>query len=136
MKRAKLLKLRRAIEALSAMLADEEAAEVAELFPQWRAGVHYEGDTRVQRNGDLYKVLIAHDSQADWTPEDSPSLFARVLIPDPDVIPEWVQPDSTNPYMRGDRVKHNGETWESLIDNNVWEPGVVGTETLWREINE
>ena len=64
----------------------------------------------------------------------SPSLFARVLIEDPTVIPEWIQPDSTNPYMRGDKVTHNNKTWESLVDNNVWEPGTVGTEALWQEV--
>lgn len=26
-------------------------------------------------------------------------------------IPEWEQPDSTNPYMAGDKVAHNGKTW-------------------------
>ena len=41
-------------------------------------------------------------------------------------VAEWVQPDSTNPYMTGDRVLHNGLTWESTVDNNVWEPGVYG----------
>ena len=48
-----------------------------------------------------------------------------------DDIPEWVQPDSTNPYRKGDKVVHNGKTWESTIDNNVWEPGVYG----WAEAN-
>ena len=38
----------------------------------------------------------------------------------------WEQPDSTNPYMAGDKVTHNGKTWVSDIDNNVWEPGVYG----------
>lgn len=47
-------------------------------------------------------------------------------------IAEWVQPDSTNPYMTGDRVLHNGSTWESTVDNNVWEPGVYG----WAEATE
>lgn len=28
----------------------------------------------------------------------------------------------------------NGKTWESLADNNVWEPGVIGTESLWKEV--
>ena len=60
-----------------------------------------------------------------------PSLWAKVLIPDPDVIPELEQPDSTYPYMIGDRVTHNGVTWESTIDNNVWEPGVYG----WTEVS-
>lgn len=59
-------------------------------------------------------------------------LRTRVLIPDPEVIPDGVQPDSTNPYMMGDKVKHNGKTWESIIDNNVWEPSVYG----WSEVEE
>jgi hypothetical protein len=60
----------------------------------------------------------------------APSLFAKVLIPDIDVIPEWVQPDSTNPYMKGDKVTYKGKTWISTIDNNVWAPGEYG----WDEI--
>jgi hypothetical protein len=49
-----------------------------------------------------------------------------VLIPDPGVIPEWEQPDSTNPHMKGDKVKHNGKTWVSDVENNVLESGVYG----------
>ena len=59
-------------------------------------------------------------------PADAPSLWAEILIPDPEVIPDWVQPGSTNPYMKGDKVKLNGKTWMSDIDNNVWETGVYG----------
>ena len=51
-----------------------------------------------------------------------------MAIVDPDLIPEWIQPDSTNAYMTGDKVMHNGRTWISTIDNNVWEPGVYGWE--------
>lgn len=52
--------------------------------------------------------------------------------PTDEEVAEWVQPDSTNPYMTGDRVLHNGSTWESTVDNNVWEPGVYG----WAEVTE
>ena len=55
-----------------------------------------------------------------------------MLIPDPTVVPEWEQPDSTNPYAKGDKVTHNGKTWVSDIDGNVWEPGVYG----WTEVAE
>lgn len=41
-------------------------------------------------------------------------------------VPEWEQPDSTNPYMKGDHVIHNGSEWVSDIDYNVFEPGVAG----------
>jgi hypothetical protein len=81
---------------------------------------------KIQYGGVVWKVLQDHTSQEGWEPGAAPSLFAEVLIPDPDVIPEWKQPDSTNPYMSGDKVTHNGSTWVSNIDNNVWEPGVYG----------
>ena len=62
--------------------------------------------------------------QAGWTPVTAPSLWAKVLIPDENVIPEWEQPDSTNPYMAGDKILFNGQVYESLIDNNIWSPEV------------
>ena len=105
---------------------DEQALSAPVLYPAWRSGVDYVTGQRVLHNAVLYKVLQDHTSQETWTPEAAPSLFAKVLIPDETVIPEWVQPDSTNPYMRGDRVTHNGKTYESEVDNNVWEPGVYG----------
>lgn len=108
---------------------DEQALSVPVLYPAWRSGVEYVTGQRVLRGGVLYKVLQDHTSQDDWTPDAAPSLFARVLIPDATAIPEWEQPDSTNPYMSGDKVSHNGSTWVSTIDNNVWEPGVYGWET-------
>jgi len=63
----------------------------------------------------------------------APSLWAKVLIPDPDVIPEWEQPDSTNPYMIGDRVMFNGLVYESVIDNNIWSPAAYPAG--WKQVN-
>lgn len=85
---------------------------------------------RVQHEGLLYKCLQAHTSQADWTPTDAPSLWARMLVPDPDVIPDWEQPSSTNPYMKGDKVRFEGQVWISVIDNNVWPPNIYGWEVV------
>lgn len=117
-------------------LDDEQAIDVQNLYPEWSGdGVSYAAGYKVNYEGVLYKCLQDHTSQADWNPEDAASLWAKVLIPDPGVIPEWEQPTSTNPYMKGDKVKHSGKTWESLIDNNVWEPGIAGTESLWKEVS-
>ena len=115
---------------------DELAATAPAVYPAWASGIAYEAGQRVLYSGTLYKVLTAHTSQEDWTPPDAPSLFAKVLIPDPEVIPAWEQPDSTNPYMKGDKVTHNGSTWVSTVDNNVWEPGATGTESLWQQVTE
>lgn len=123
-------KLRPLIEKAVQSLDDADALEAVTLHPHWAAGVSYTVGQRVQHQGVLYSVLTAHTSQADWTPDAAPSLFAKVLIPDESVIPAWEQPESTNPYMAGDKVTHNGKTWVSDIDNNVWEPGVYG----WTEV--
>lgn len=127
----KLKKLREAIETASASLDDSVAIGVPELFKGWEPNKDYVKDDRFQYQGVLYKVLIDHRSQPDWLPGNAPSLYAVVLIPDPEVIPEWVQPDSTNAYMKGDRVRYNDKVWESTIDNNVWAPG---TGNLWQEV--
>lgn len=115
-----------ALVTLREVATDEQALSVPSLYPAWRSGVEYPSGKRVLYNAVLYKVLQAHTSQDDWTPDTAVSLFAKVIIPDETVIPEWEQPDSTNPYMAGDKVTHNGKTWTSDIDNNVWSPGEYG----------
>ena len=109
---------------------DPQAKEAPAVYPEWKEAVEYNVDERILYNNVLYKVLITHTSQADWTPDVSASLFAEVLIPDEDVIYEWKQPDSTNTYKKGDKVTHNGKTWVSIVDNNSWEPGVYGWEQI------
>lgn len=128
--RTKANTLRSLIEKSAVSLEDEDALKGVELFPRWTEGEAYVIGDRVRYEGILYKCLIDHTSQSDWIPSDAVSLWARVLIPDPEVIPEWEQPESTNPYMKGDKVKHLNRTWVSDIDNNVWEPSVYG----WSEV--
>lgn len=124
--------LRAQVETLVETLNDEEALKVIEFFPNWKENVSYNINDRIRYNDILYKCLIAHVSQFTWNPEDASSLWTKVLIPDPDIIPNWEQPSSTNPYMIGDKVSHNNKIWVSIVDNNVWEPGVYG----WDEIIE
>lgn len=117
--------LRPIIERLAAILEDEQALEAVELFPAWKAEVAYAIDDRVRYDGVLYKVLQAHTSQTDWTPDTAVSLYAKVLVPDPQVIPVWEQPSAGNAYMTGDKVYFptaEDDIYESTIDNNVWSP--------------
>ena len=134
--REEAIRLREIIEKAVPHLDDETALQGVTLFPTWRVDTVYDVDTRVKYMDVLYRVITAHTSQADWTPDVAASLFAKVLIPDEDEIPAWEQPDSTNGYSVGDKVSHNGYTWESLVANNVWEPGTTGTETLWAKVTE
>lgn len=126
-------KLRPYIEKAAISLDDIDALEAVQLFPEWNpAQVNYEKDTRARFEGILYRCLQAHQSQEGWTPIAAPSLWAKVLIPDPDVIPEWEQPDSTNPYQIGDKVTFEGKTYECVIANNIWSP--ASYPGGWREI--
>lgn len=125
-------KLRPYIEKAAISLSDEDALEATNLFPNWVSNQTYSADERVRYEGILYRCLQSHTSQDAWIPSAAPSLWAKVLIPDPDVIPEWEQPDSTNPYMTGDKVMFEGVAYESLIDNNIWSP--TAYPSGWRAI--
>ena len=115
-------------------LSDAQALQVPMLFDDFDGnGVAYEVGKRVLYNDILYKVIQAHTSQADWTPAAAPSLFAKVINETIDgSIPEFEQPGSTNPYMKGDKVIFNGKVYESLIDNNVYSPEAYPAG--WKEI--
>ena len=114
---------RATVDALIQSMTDEEAVASQVLFPNWQSGKSYALDERVRYNGKLYKVLQAHTSQDDWTPEVASSLFTYLLIDEEGgAIQEWTQPDSTNGYSTGDQVTYNGVIYTSLIDNNVWSP--------------
>ena len=120
-------------------LSDEQALQVPLMFPKWQVGKAYVVGDRVLYLGVLYKVLQAHTSQVGWEPDIAPSLFAKNLIVKDENgeqvdIPEWVQPDSTNPYMIGDKVMFEGKVYQSLIDNNVWSPSDYPQG--WEEVNE
>ena len=79
--KTQLLKLRRNIHLAATSLDDETAVETPELFPAWEVGHDYAVDDRIQYGGDLYKVIQAHRSQADWTPDVSVSLFEKIEKP-------------------------------------------------------
>lgn len=135
MKRSEAGAIINAVVALRNGADDQTAARNVVAFPAWAAGKSYAVGERVKDEGKLYKVITAHTSQTDWKPKSTPSLYAEILPGQGGTdIGEWVQPESTNPYMKGDKVKHGGKVWVSTIDNNVWEPGATGTESLWTEV--
>lgn len=70
-------------------------------------------------------------------PEPEPSTDPVEPEQEPETIsyPEWVQPTgASDAYASGSVVRHNGSLWESKIDANTWEPGIVGTEYLWNPV--
>lgn len=104
------------------------ATEHTYLFSPWTVGVAYPVGVLRQHNDLLYKCVQAHTSQEDWSPDVTPSLWAKVGDP-AEEFPEWSQPiGSHDAYSLGDKVSHNDKHWVSTVNNNVWEPGVYGWE--------
>lgn len=108
-------------------LPDEEALKVPLVFAEWQPDIDYVAGDVLRYDSELYRVIQPHRSQADWTPDVALTVFSRVSRPGE--IPAWKQ----GSYTKGMKVTHNGFTWESIIDNNVWEPGIVD-ETIWKKI--
>lgn len=132
MNRNKAHALRNAIVQATDSLPVEIAITVPELYKQWKAGEAFELDENnevpfiVRRyNNILYQLIQVHTTQPEWTPDITPALW-KLYTPE-GIIPEWVQPlGSEDAYDIGDLVTHNELTWISIVDNNVWEPGVYG----------
>lgn len=116
----------------AANLTDMQAMEVADLYPEWQTSTKYAVDTILKygKNADnetqLYKVIQEHVSQDDWRPDITASLYKAIGF-DTDKTPIWTQPlGAHDAYQKGDIVSHNGNKWQSDINNNVWEPSVYG----------
>lgn len=120
--------LRRALQLFSSGFTDEQAMEVVAIYDPWTLGKFYAvGDFciyGINSVGDpqLYKVISAHTSQADWPPDTAVSLFVAVGL-DGDGYPVWSQPSGAHDaYNAGDIVNYNGILYRSLIDGNVYSP--------------
>lgn len=107
------------------------ATEHADLFELWVTDKDYTVGKIVTRpNGNLYKCVQAHRSQAGWEPENTPALWTQIGDPSEE-YPAWSQPlGAHDAYAQGAKVSHNGKKWTSDVANNVWEPGVYG----WTEV--
>lgn len=113
----------------SQVIEDDIALTIKEFYDEWQVNITYKVGQYINYKDVLYKVLTGHTSQEGWTPDVTGSLYTKVLIdPTGETILEWVQPDSTNAYMKGDKVKHKEQIYVSTVDNNVWEPGIYGWE--------
>ena len=109
------------------------ATEHADLFENWVTDKDYAVGKIVTRpNGNLYKCVQAHRSQAGWETENTPALWTQIGDPSEE-YPEWSQPlGAHDAYELGAKVSHNGKKWVSDVASNVWEPGVYG----WSEYTE
>lgn len=73
--------------------------------------------------------LRASDYETGGTPPDGWEAIDDVV--EADFAVPWVQPAGVfDAYSAGDIVLHGGSKWRSMVNGNVWEPGV----TAWMEV--
>ena len=119
---------RKVLQMFAASLTDEQAMEVATIYDPWAVGKAYSVGEFVTygENGvgdpQLYKVVQAHTSQADWLPNATLALYVAIGLDDAG-YPVWSQPTGAHDaYNTGDIVDYNGTLYRSLIDGNVYSP--------------
>lgn len=129
-KRLSAEQLRRALQIVVASLTDDQALEIASVYPVWETNHAYSvGDiisygTNPVGDPQLYKVVQAHTSQADWLPSGTPALYDAFGLDD-DGYAIWAQPSGAHDaYNVGDIVNYNGTLYKSIINGNVWSPDV------------
>jgi len=129
--RTRATQLRKLIERAAASLNDEDALAAVTLFPEWDGNGHdYAVNDRFEYGSKLYRVVQAHTSQPDWTPDATPALYTEVAHPGE--IPVWRQPTGAqDAYQTGDKVHYPTEedpVYRSTVNDNVWPPDVFGWE--------
>ena len=132
MKREHAYRLRELLHKAAVSLSDEDALDGVELFPAWTVDTAYAHGERIRYDGKLYRCEQAHTSQTGWEPPVTPALWTEVAKPGE--IPVWKQPTGAqDAYRTGDKVRYpdeNGPVYVSLIDANVYQPGVYGWEAV------
>ena len=112
----------------SRTLSDAAVLENRTMFEPWLPGVPVLKDAVYTYGDGLYRVVQAHTTQADWQPDNALSLFTRIAPPDE--IPVW----SAGSWGLGAVVRHKELTWQSMVPNNVWEPGAPGVyDNIWKQ---
>ena len=118
----------KALQMFCQSLTDEQAMEVATVYPAYQVGKVYKTGEMftygLNNVGDpqLYRVVQDHVSQEDWTPDTVASLYTPIGLTK-EGYPIWSQPTgSHDAYNTGDIVEYNGTLYKSLIDGNVYSP--------------
>lgn len=129
----------KAVQMFAASLSDDKAMEIATIYDPWKVGKAYKVGEYVTYGknavGDpqLYKVITAHTSQADWTPDVTASLFGAIGLDDGG-HPVWSAPTGAHDaYNKGDIVNYNGTLYESLVDGNWQAPDAYPAG--WKEVS-
>lgn len=80
---------------------DETALTGKELYPVWAENISVSVNDRYQYNDKLYKCVQAHTTQADWTPDKTPALWAVIDVTHAGTIEDPIPASRGMEYVKG-----------------------------------
>ena len=80
---------------------DNTALTGMELYPVWAVGLAVGVGQRYQFNGKLYKCRQAHTTQADWTPDATPALWAVIDVTHVGTVDDPISAVAGMEYTKG-----------------------------------
>lgn len=123
------------------LVIDDAGAQWGATAPTWPDGGPVVAGELYQLDGTLWGVIQSFNTTTFPNhPSTYPALVRRVR--NPQVVEAWQQPiDQYDSYLLvnaftglPDECLHEGKQWKTLVNNNGWEPGAVGSESLWAEV--
>lgn len=114
------------------VISERDALDNQQMFERWidRVDTHVEAGEYLQYDDGLYRVQQAHIVLAIYPPSTATAALYTQINP-PGEYPDWV----AGSWDKDVKVRHSGKIWESMVPNNVWEPGAIGVgENIWKEV--
>ena len=119
-------KLRPYIEKSAQSLADAEALQAAELYPEWAPGMAYAIDFKLRRNGKLYRVLQGHTAMVGWEPETitAAALYTEINEAHAGTLEDPIPYDGNMALESGKYYTQDGVVYRCIWDtiNPVYHP--------------
>ena len=120
--RAKAMKIRSLAMDSAVEMDDVSASSLPEMFPKLKQdGSLVKAGTRINWNGQLKKAAADLWDTAENNPDNAPALWEDInYVNGIRVIPEVIT--VTTAFSKGENGWWKDAVWESLQDNNVWNP--------------
>ena len=102
-----------------------------EIFiPEWKPANYQTVGTPIRYEGQVYKVLQAHDSTSnpDWTPDTQPALWSICHTTDAAKAKPWAEPQGTSGmYQLGEcYIADDGTIYRQIYDgDNVYDAAAM-----------
>ena len=82
-------------------LSDNQALKYTAMYPLWLTGIAVTEGQRYQYSDRLYKVIQAHTTQADWTPDITPAMWTVIDVDHTGTITDPIPAVVNMEYTKG-----------------------------------